>query len=447
MITLYNALGADGALYTYTLEKNFFSDIKKQTSFEKSLSSKHIPLEDLGTSLLDEKDDWLCNARGELLVPGAIDCHVHSREPGFTYKETWKTLGQSAFKGGVTTIIDMPNTNPATLDRDTVLEKMAVANTSRLNYKFLLGVVDSNLPMINSLLDDKDLPLAGVKVYYGKSTGNLLFDNLEALSPIARRTSKVFVFHCEQQEIIEENTKLFAEEIKKARTPEDFIIHSKVRSSKAAIKATETVLNWALTNKTRVHIAHVSTPEEIRLVEKAKKKSSLISCEVAPHHLHFSDKNYSRYGGRIKVNPPVRSEAERNELLSLLAQGKADCFATDHAPHSSLEKDNYYTEVPAGIPALEIFWPLLYQLSKKAHGTVPLEKLIPLVTLGPASIFGFKDLAGFYKGTSVNMVHLDEKEWTLTSENLIAKCGWSPYIGFKFSTSVKQTWCRGERVY
>lgn len=447
MITLYNALGADSALYTYTLENKKFSAIKKQTGFEKPLSSKHIPLEDLGTSPLSENDHWLCDARGELLVPGAIDCHVHSREPGYSYKETWKTLGQSAFKGGVTTIIDMPNTNPATLDRDTVLEKMEVAEASGLNYKFLLGVVDSNLPVINSLLDDESLPLAGVKVYYGKSTGNLLFDNLEALSPIARKTSKVFVFHCEQQEIIEENTKLFAEEIKKARAPEDFIVHSKVRSSKAAIKATETVLNWALENKTRVHIAHVSTPEEITLIEKAKKLSPLISCEVAPHHLHFCDKDYAQYGGKIKVNPPVRSEDERNRLLAFVAEGKSDCFATDHAPHSSMEKDNYYTEVPSGIPALEIFWPLLYQLSKRAGGKVPLEELIPLVTTGPAPIFGFKDLAGFYKGCSVNMVHLEEKKWTLTEDQLTAKCGWSPYLGFNFSSKVKHTWCRGERVY
>ena len=449
MIKLYNALAADRNYYSYTIENGRFSHIEKQDLFLENLKNpgvKSIPLKDVGTEE-SESGNFLCNVEGKLLVPGAIDCHVHSREPGYSYKETWRTLGQSAFKGGVTTIIDMPNTNPATLDRDTVYEKIEVAEQSGLNYKFLLGVVDSNLEVINSLLDDESLPLSGVKVYYGKSTGNLLFDNLEALSPIAQKTSKVFVFHCEQQEIIEENMRLYKEEMAKARSREEFIIHSKIRSSRAAIKSTETVLNWALETGARVHIAHVTTPEELLLVEKAQAKSSKITCEVAPHHLYFSTDDYPKYGGQIKVNPPVRSEKERKELGRLLSLGKANCFATDHAPHSHAEKDDYYSNVPSGIPSLEIFWPLLYNLTKQENNPIELEKLIPLVTKEPADIFRFKELAGFEKGFSANMVLLEEKPWTLTTEDLEAKCSWSPYVGSTFHSKVKATWCKGKRVY
>ena len=447
MITLYNAQGPDRKLYTFKMKNGKFVEISKQDHPLEGTSTppgEQIPLEDFHAH---HKNDVFSNAEGKLFVPGAIDCHVHSREPGFSYKETWKTLGQSAFKGGVTTIIDMPNTNPATLDRETVLEKIEVAEKSGLNYRFLLGVVDSNLPIINALLDDDSLPLSGVKVYYGKSTGNLLFDNLEALSPIAKKTSKVFVFHCEQQEIIEENMRLYEEEAKKARTPEEFIVHSKIRSSKAAIKATGTVLNWALENNARVHIAHVSTPEELVLVEKAKAKSNQITCEVAPHHLYFCHDDYKKHGGFIKVNPPIRSREEQIALNALVAMGKSNCFSTDHAPHSHIEKDNYYMEVPSGIPALEYFWPLLHNLSHHPESPSKLESLVPMITSEPAEIFGFKNLAGFHSGYSVNMVCLEESPWTLRKEDLEAKCLWSPYVGKTFHSKVKHTWCRGNKVY
>lgn len=445
MLTIYNAQCADNHYYTFVIKKKIFSKITKQKDYIHH-SSSHIPLADVGTLNHDDKE-LLCDARGELLVPGAIDCHVHSREPGHSYKETWKTLGQSAFKGGVTTIIDMPNTSPATLDRETVLEKVAIAEKSGLNYKFLLGVVDSNLKTIGSLLNDDSLPLAGVKVYYGRSTGNLLFDNLEALSPVAQNTSKVFVFHCEQQEIIEENLKLYEKKLTDMKNPSDFIIHSQIRPSKAAIKATETVLNWALNTKSRVHIAHVSTPQEIELIEKAKKKSNKITCEVAPHHLYFCDEDYKKHGGYIKVNPPVRSKKERNLLKTLTLQGKANCFATDHAPHSKLEKIGNYNSVPSGIPSLEFFWPLLYNLLETGQRALSLAELIPIVTTEPAAIFGFNRLAGFIPNSCVNMVCLERKKWTLTKNHLEAKCSWSPYVDFEFQAKVKHTWCQGKRVY
>jgi dihydroorotase len=407
-------------------------------------------LSSLSSSGNDAGDEsGVLDVAGDLLLPAAIDMHIHSREPGLTHKEDWSTVARGAWAGGVVCVGDMPNTKPPTMTREAVLEKAECARRSGLGFQFWLGVGQSNVAQIAGLLADPDLPLAGLKVFYGQSTGDLMFADLDALekhlpkSGLARE--KVIIFHSEDQCAIDHN----AEALRRkhgdlAAESFDFSLHSKVRSSASAHASTKIILDWAHKSGRRVHIAHVSTPEEIEMIAEFKAKGARVTGEVAPHHLLFSIDDYETLGPWIKINPPVRSEAERERLCRLVGQGLVDAFATDHAPHTKEEKSLPLGRCPSGAPALEFFWPLLVQIVGMtgldwAHAQ-------RMATTAPAHLMGLESRDyGLTAGAKLNLSVARVESHKVSDAKIMSKCGWSPYR--ELPIKIVGTWQNGDRKF
>lgn len=445
MLELINVKLADLKLYTLKIKDGFFTKVSRQEGLKEVEGDLH--LDQIDQDSVFSRSLFICNAQEELFVPGAIDVHVHSRDPGYTEKEDWRSLARSAYRGGVVSLVDMPNTNPPTLTQDSVVQKAHLASQTGIPFKLLLGIAESNIAMIPALMKNKNLPLAGLKVYYGHSTGNMMFSDLNALGhAVDRFDHGVLVFHSEDQCSIEDNERKFSPKINQVQQPKDFIIHSKIRDSNSAYVATKKLLEWARIQERSIHIAHVSTPQEMEMINEYRKKGVPVSCEVAFHHLFFSTDDYEKLGANIKVNPPVRSPEEMYKLREYVVQGDIDCMVTDHAPHLTCEKQRSYQEAPSGIPSIELFWPLLY----KFYETTPentLEKLVDMASANPAKLFGFSCKGRIAVGYEANMVWLKKRETVVQASNLSAKCGWSPYEGIKFSRIVQATWLKGRRVF
>lgn len=445
MLTIKNALLEGEGLVSICVDNGQFTSVTPQDGM--------VRCSDLAKSLdqLTEYGPEDCfsgevDAAGSTLVPGGIDVHVHSRDPGYTHKEDWETLGQSAFKGGVVALIDMPNTYPPMMGRDEVLQKAEIAKKSGLYYRFLLGVGQNNIDQIKDLLVDPSLPLAGIKVYYGQSTGNLMFNDLEQLSRALPQDYRgCLVFHSEDQCRIDERSSNLHMNAEHDTNPASYRIHSEIRDSESAWISTRQIIEWAIKKRRPFHLAHVSTPLEIELVQEAKNLGIPISTEVSPHHLLISTDDYDDKGAFIKVNPPVRSLKEVEKLRTYMAQGMIDCFATDHAPHTKEEKAKPYPQCPSGIPSIEFYWPLLYK-SAWACDT-PISKLASMATSTPASLFGFKNVGKIEAGYAAHFVWIESGNYVLEEADIDAKCDWSPYLGKTMNAKVKATWKNGRCVY
>jgi dihydroorotase len=435
----------DGSYVTLEVKNGLFSRIKtQQAPVPPDLTSRFLTdIGDLNQLPLGTKVD----AAGSLLLPGMIDGHVHSRDPGLTHKESWDTLGHAAFKGGVVAVCDMPNTHPATVDRAAVRLKAERAAASGLYYEFYLGVSDDNLDQLTPLMMDSTLPLCGLKVFYGTSTGPLKFSDLARLTAALHNCKRdvLIAFHAEEQGIIDANGAHFC--TCQMSNPIDYAIHSKVRDKSAAIAAVEKIADWAVASSHRVHICHVSSPEEVDIVCRARAKGARITMEVAPHHMWFHTGDYEDWGGFLKVNPPVREEADRLALCRLFAAGDLfDIFATDHAPHAREEKlQRDYDQCPSGMPAIEFFTPLLLTLGRKHH--LSLGKAVKMATAGAAHLFGWSHLGSFEAGRWASFCLVHEGPWIVDDAAVEAKCGWSPYVGVTLDYKVLATWQKGKRVY
>ena len=382
---------------------------------------------------------------GEYLLPAAIDIHVHSRDPGLTQKETWQTLAKAAYKGGVTTVADMPNTIPPTMDAGSVREKAALAAASGLQAKFFLGVGAANIDQVAGLLSDPQLPLCGLKVYYGQSTGELMYDDLETLGRhLPRDNPKMIVFHSEDQCMVDRNELKYQQALD-TRENEQFKTHSDIRSSAAAHKSTKVILQWAENYERPIHIAHVSTPLEVELIAAAKAKGVQVTSEVSPHHLLLSTDDYERLGPYGKMNPPLRHPDEVKALLELFGQGAIEIFATDHAPHTKAEKERPLRDCPSGVPGIEHFYPLLFAAST-ASG-LPLESAVAMATRNPATLFSLQARGELKVGYPADCTVLEQGEWTINSEEVVSKCGWTPYDRMQVPVRTVATWQTGIRVY
>ncbi len=440
MAKLINVRLLDGHLYSIEIEDQFIKVVERQKNLIRSGSKQTIDHSvDLNTLGI------VIDAKQQLFVPAMIDAHIHSRDPGFPDKETWLTLEQSAFKGGVVAVCDMPNTKPPTMDRASIRLKEQSAARTQLDVQFYLGVGSRNVAALAELLNDSSLPLCGVKIYYGQSTGNLMFDDLERLaSALGGSSSKVLAFHSEDQCCIDKLDHLIPDD----HDPKDFSgfrIHSQVRSSESAHASTRVILKWAETFEGPVHLAHVSTAKEIELVLQAGQRGADLSSEVAPHHLLLCDEDYEQWGPYLKVNPPVRSRTEVNELLQLFGEGRIPVFATDHAPHTISEKQTSLKYCPSGIPAIEFFLPLLFACAQKAG--LSFEYAVQCASKNPADRFGFSQLGGIEVGKLASFVWLDETSHQISSSDVEAHCGWSPYVGLTVPVKVKATWHRGKQMF
>ena len=410
-----------------------------------SPSSHVVPLAE-ATDLGRLADGTVVDAGGATLVPGAVDAHVHSRDPGLTRKEDWHSLARGAWRGGVVAVADMPNTLPATMTREAVVAKAELARASGIDFRLLLGVGAGNIDKVAGLLSDDALPLCALKVFYGRTTGELMYDDLETLArSLPADGRKLIVFHSEDQCTVDCNhAKL--EPRTHARDNAAFAVHSEIRSSAAAHASTRTILDWARTSYKRpIHIAHVSTPLEVELVQEAKAQGVPVTCEVAPHHLLFSTDDYPRLGPLVKMNPPLRSPAEVEELAKLVGQGLVDIFATDHAPHLLDEKRSEVARSPSGVPSVELFWPLVLEIARRTG--LPLAQAQRMSTETPARLFGFGGKGALADGFDADFVWLGRGERLVRNEDVVSKCGWTPFDGWRLPRDVLATWTRGRQVY
>lgn len=440
MITIINARLADSRLVSFDIESGHLRRLRTQGQLVTSSAARPL------LAMADAAHDTgLFDAGGDLLLPAGIDIHVHSRDPGLTHKETWTTLAQGAYRGGVTLVCDMPNTLPPTLSKAAVVDKAQRAAASGIRFALLLGVGAANVHEVGELLTDPRLPLCALKVFYGKTTGELVYDDLVTLGKsLPRNLTKPIVFHSEDQCTIDCNHQRLAPRLA-AQDNQAFAVHSEIRSSAAAHASTRAILAWAKDYGRPVHIAHVSTPLEVELVEEAKAQGVLASCEVAPHHLVFSTDDYARLGPLAKMNPPLRSPNEVAALRRLFGQGAIDVFATDHAPHLLSEKNTQVALSPSGVPGVELFYPLLLSLAEQTG--LDLARAVAMGSGAPARLFGFAGLGQIDEGYAADFVLMQNAPWTVRGEEVVSKCGWTPYDGMVLPWLVAGTWSRGLRVY
>ena len=382
----------------------------------------------------------MINLRGKILMAGGIDAHVHFREPGMTAKADIASESAAALLGGITSFMDMPNTKPPTVNLATLEDKLRRAeSTSAINYGFHLGATNDNAGQIGRYLAlGLGGRFAGIKVFMGSSTGNMLVDGRDALETLFKLKGKTILVHCEEEKTIRDNLQR-ARELYGDGIP--FSMHPLIRSRKACIESTRKALDMAIEFGTHLHILHVSTEEEVRMIRKAKKSNPNITAETSVNYLWFCDKDYERLGGRLKCNPAVKGEADRKALRKALADGVIDTIGSDHAPHLLQEKSAPYLQCPSGLPTIQYSLPVAISLALR-EGIIPLSRIASAFSEMPARIFGIKDRGFLEKGCFADLVVIDPKK-TWTAGPPASKCGWSPYEGETLGCSVEKVWVNG----
>lgn len=382
------------------------------------------------------------NAKGLLLLPGIIDCHVHFREPGVTHKADLATESRAAVAGGVTSFFEMPNTQPQTVTLGLLEEKMALAAAKSLaNYSFFLGATNQNITEIQNA--DPAL-VCGVKVFFGASTGNMLVDNISTLEQIFLLSPIPVAAHCEDEATIKANTELMRKQYGEDVPVE---MHPVIRSSEACFRSSELAVSLARKYNTRLHITHLSTEAEIALLDNSiPLANKRITAEVCTHYLLFSDKDYARLGTKLKVNPAVKTEADKKALLAGLLSDKVDIIATDHAPHLTEEKQNNYFKAPSGTPLVQ--FSLLGIMQLAAENEIPLTKVVEKMCHAPAICYGIEKRGFIRPGYFADLVLVNPNENTVVAKQSIhSKCGWSIFEGTTFTAKIEKTFVNGNLVY
>lgn len=380
------------------------------------------------------------DAKSMLLLPGAIDDQVHFREPGMEYKGDIASESRAAVAGGVTSFMDMPNTKPPTISIERLEEKLAIAEqNSAANYAFYLGATNDNLDVV-ARIDPK--MACGVKVFMGSSTGNMLVDDKKTLEGIFAESPIIVATHCEDEATIRRNLEEFTGKYGDSIPVE---AHPLIRSSEACLRSTGSAVALASKYSTRLHVLHVSTKEELALFDSKPLADKKITAEVCVHHLWFSDKDYAVKGNLIKWNPAIKSSADREALREGLRTGKLDVVATDHAPHSWSEKQNSYLSAPSGGPSVQHSLMLMLELAQQGLYTV--EEVVEKMAHAPARLFDI-DKRGFIReGYHADLVLVEPTSWTIGRDNILYKCGWSPFEGVSLSSRVNTTFVNGEIAY
>lgn len=381
------------------------------------------------------------DARGLYLLPGVIDDQVHFRDPGLTHKGDLATESRAAVAGGVTSFMEMPNTNPQTITIDALHAKFeSAAEKSMANYSFYLGATNDNVKELVKV-DKKNV--CGVKVFMGASTGNMLVDNPKALQQIFAEVDSLIATHCEKEEIIRENVSVY-----KKKFGEDIPVqyHPLIRSEEACYRSSEQAVELADKYGSRLHVLHLSTSREMSLFSNAPIPDKKITAEVCVHHLWFTDEDYQRLGAKIKWNPAVKTSADREALRMALKSGKLDIVATDHAPHLLSEKEGGCLKAASGGPLVQHSLQMMLELAKQ--DVYSLELVVRKMCHDPAVLFGVKDRGFIRKGYFADLVLVNPHQpYTVTSSNLLYKCGWSPLEGETFSHSIEKTFVNGALVF
>jgi len=384
----------------------------------------------------------IIDAAGAWLLPGMIDDQVHFREPGLTHKGGIWSESRAAVAGGITSYMEMPNTLPPTVTLDALADKYALAAEKSLaNYAFYLGATNDNLEVIRAL---EPGAACGIKIFMGASTGNMLVDNEDTLSGIFRDARALIVTHCESTPIIKQNL-----EAALARHGRDIPVseHPNIRSAEACYVSTQTAINLARRYSAPLHVLHLSTAREMELFEPGPVEGKLVTAEVCVHFLHFDSDDYARLGNRIKCNPAIKTPADKAGLLGALRDGRLDIIATDHAPHTREEKaDSDYLKAPSGLPLVQDA--LLSTLELYHDGILTLEDIVLKTSHNVAQRYGVIDRGFLREGCWADLVLVaTDRSTPVTRERVLSQCGWSPFEGQTFRSSIVATLVNGEVVY
>lgn len=389
------------------------------------------------------------NLEGKWLMAGGIDAHVHFREPGLTHKADMATESLAAAAGGVTYVMDMPNTNPATTTAQALKEKLELAK-GRTTGKiaFHIGATNSNAEDIVRLIQEGDASagicpddIAGVKVFMGSSTGNMLVDDNSTLARLFAISGKPVLVHCEDEQTIKENLE---KAVEKYGEDIPFREHENIRSRSACIKSSIRALEMAIKHGTRLVLCHISTKEEMEMVRAAKLTNPSIIAETSCNYLWFSNEDYDRLGSRVKCNPSVKRPQDREALRQGLADGLIDTIGSDHAPHLLSEKENKYGKAPSGLPTIQQSLPVLLTIARQEE--IPLTRIASVFSEKASELYGLKT-GKIAKGYAADLVVFDlNKELTVRAEDQKGRCGWTPYEGEILNGAIEMVLVDGERV-
>ena len=413
--------------------KIFEGDVLIEDQYIKEIASSII-VKNSNVTVIDAENNYL--------MPGVIDDQVHFREPGLTHKATIKTESRAAIAGGITSFIEMPNTSPQATTIDKLEDKFQIAaQTSSANYSFMFGGTNDNL---DEILKVDPLKVAGLKLFLGSSTGNMLVDNPEVLEKIFKSTDLLISVHCEDEATIKQNTAKYLETY-----GEDIPIkcHPEIRSVDACYISSSKAIKLAKKTGARLHVFHLSTAKETALFSSKKAlKDKKITAEVCIHHLWFSDEDYDKKGTLIKWNPAVKSAKDRDALWKALLNDKIDVIASDHAPHTLEEKSNTYTKAPSGGPLVQ--HALVAMMEAHHNGKISIEKMVEKMCHNPAILFQIEKRGYIKEGYFADLVLVNPNNpWTVNKDNILYKCEWSPFEGSTFKSRVTHTILNGTVVY
>lgn len=378
------------------------------------------------------------DCRGKYIMPGAIDVHVHFRDPGAIYKEDFESGSMAAVSAGITTVLDMPNNNPSIINNGALIGKRKlIEGRSYCNYGFYIEYDGKNLEDVLAAEN-----VAGVKVYMGGST-NAKGVSFAEMEELFKKCDKLIMVHAEDQGIIEENLQRTFVGVDGVTIPAS--VHSKIRTVQAEVKAVRHACELAKKYSRRLHVAHVSSEEALKVIVEYKQAGVPVTCEVTPHHLTFSRDDYEMMGNFIKINPPVRDKQDVFALWKGLKFGDIDIVATDHAPHTAVEKKLPYAEAPSGVPGVETMLPLF--LNAVNDGAMEFPEIVKILCERPAEIFGLKSKGKLEKWYDADITVVDlDKEKKVENKKLLSKCGWSPYDGYTFKGWPVMVFVGGELV-
>ena len=398
-------------------------------------------IQSIGTDLQHQEAKRVIDAKGKFVIPGMMDDQVHFREPGLTHKGDIATESLAAIAGGITSFMDMPNVQPPTLTHDLLEQKYAAAHKrAKANYAFYMGASNDNLEVLKAAPVDR---ACGIKVFMGASTGNMLVDDDDVLDGIFKNAPVPIITHCEDSPLINQNLKKYQEKYGDD-IPIEF--HPVIRSEEACFRSSSKAVALAKKHGTQLHILHLTTAKELELFTQGAIDGKSITAEVCVHHLFFNEADYAEKGSLIKCNPAVKTKEDQQGLLKGVVEDRIDIIATDHAPHTWEEKQGNYMTAPAGLPLVQ--HALISALEHVHDGVFEIEKLVEKTSHNVAKRFSVKNRGYVREGYFADLTIIDmQKPFTVTRDNVLYKCGWSPFEGYTFRSSICMTLLNGQVVY